>query len=158
MTQIETTAKNAYGAPLASPSSAGSVITSAATQEKTTAYAGTRWGLSRVHMRQPGTARSRENAYVMREQLVTHAMPQNSWPIVAITTTSFCQPSESEVAKTAREDPAPSLMPFTSVAANVIASSTIHPPTPDQKTARQTPCAAALAAPCVSSEMWALAS
>src|SRR3982750_3557325 len=85
-------------------------------------------------------------------------MPQNNWPTVAISTTTFCQPSGSEVAKTASEEPAPPLMPATSVAANVIASSTIQPPTPDQKTARQTPWAAALAAPCVSSEMCAEAS
>ena len=123
-----------------------------------TAYAGTRWWFSRVHSCQPGTARSRENAYIMREHEVTQAMPQNSWPIVAISTTSFSQPSGSDVAKTASEEPAPSLMPATSVAAKVIASSTIQPPTPDQKTARQTPWAAALAAPWVSSEMCADAS
>ena len=85
-------------------------------------------------------------------------MPQNSWPIVAITTTTFCQLSDSAVENTASEPPASSLMPSTSVAANVIASSTIQPPTPDQKTERHTPCAAALAAPWVSSEMCADAS
>src|SRR5688572_23086353 len=37
MTQIDTTAKNAYGAPASSPSSAGSVITRAATHEAITA-------------------------------------------------------------------------------------------------------------------------
>src|SRR3954447_6769167 len=94
----------------------------------------------------------------MREQDVTQAMPQKSWPIVAISTTTFCQPCGSDVAKTTSEPPPPLLMPATSVAAKVIASSTIHPPTPDQKTARHTPCAAALAAPWVSSEMCADAS
>ena len=94
----------------------------------------------------------------MREHEVTQAMPQNSWPIVAMTTTNFSQPPGIAVANTASEEPRPSLMPSTSVAANVIASSTNQPPTPDQKTERQTPCAAALAAPCVSSEMCADAS
>src|SRR4051794_32315298 len=42
ITQIDTTAKNAYGAPLASPASAGAVMIRAHTHEKTTAYAGTR--------------------------------------------------------------------------------------------------------------------
>src|SRR3954447_2832363 len=109
-------------------------------------------------MRQPGIARSRENAYVMREQLVTHAMPQNSWPIVAMITMTLSQPPESAVENTASEEPKPALMPSTSVAANVIASSTIQPPTPDQKTERQTPLAAASDAPLVSSEMCAEAS
>src|SRR3954454_22392036 len=94
----------------------------------------------------------------MREHEVTQAMPQNSWPIVAITTTTFCQLSGSAVENTASEPPASLLMPSTSVAANVIASRTIQPPTPDQNTDRQTPCAAGLAGPCVSSEMGAEAS
>src|ERR1044071_8780201 len=94
----------------------------------------------------------------MREQLVTHAMPQNSWPTVAISTTILSQPPDSAVENTASEEPKPSLMPFTSVAANVMASSTIQPKTPAQKTERQTPLAAALAAPRVSSEMCADAS
>src|SRR3954471_11821924 len=101
---------------------------------------------------------SRENAYVMREHDVTHAMPQNSWPTVAMSTTSLSQAGESAVENTASDEPKPLLMPVMSVAANVMASSTIQPPTPDQNTDRQTPWAAALAAPCVSSEMCALAS
>src|SRR3954451_7273192 len=158
ITQIETTAKNAYGAPDSSPSSAGAVITIAATQDAMTANAGTRWWFRRVHSLQPGTARSREKANIIREHEVTHAMPQNSWPIVAVTTTTFCQPCGSAVAKTDSEEPRPLLIPSTSVAAKVIASSTSQPPTPDQKTLRQTPWAGALAAPCVSSEMCAEAS
>src|SRR3954454_17643756 len=158
ITQIETTAKNAYGAPASSPFKAGAVIKSAATHEATTAKAGTRWWFNRVHIRQPGTARSREKANIIREQEVTQAMPQKSCPIVAVTTTTFCQPNGSEVEKTASEEPKPLLMPSTSVAAKVIASSTSQPPTPDQNTLRQTPCAAALAAPWVSSEMCAEAS
>src|SRR3954453_9605085 len=142
MTQIETTAKNAYGKAESSPSSAGRVMISAAAQEPSTANAGTRWWLSRVQTRCPGTARSRENAYIIREQLVTQAMPQNSWPIVAITTTALLADGVSELLNTASDEPRPSLTASTSVAANVIASRTIQPPTPRQKTARQTPLAA----------------
>src|SRR4051812_804471 len=103
-------------------------------------------------MRWPGTARSRENAYIMREQLVTQAMPQNSWPIVAITTTALFAAGVSALPNTASDEPAPALTASTSVAANVIASSTIQPPTPDQKTAFQTPLAALIDASRVSSE------
>src|SRR3954469_25039840 len=131
---------------------------SAKMQEATTAKAGTRWWFRRVHSCQPGTARSREKANIMREQDVTQAMPQNSWPIVAVTTTTFCQLLGSAVSNTASDEPRPLLIPSTSVAANVMARSTNQPPTPDQNTLRQTPWAAALAAPCVSSEMWADAS
>jgi hypothetical protein len=114
--------------------------------------------LSRVHSRQPGTARSRENAYIIREQLVTHAMPQNSCPIVAMTTTALFAHGSSELENTASDEPAPSLIALTSVAAKVIASSTNQPITPDQNTERQTPFAAPRAAPRVSSEMCADAS
>ena len=37
-------------------------------------------------------ARSRENAKNVREQLVTHAMPQKSWPTAAIRITASAQP------------------------------------------------------------------
>ncbi len=43
----------------------------------------------RRHRLWPGTAPSRENANVMREALVTHAMPQNSWPTVEIRITAL---------------------------------------------------------------------
>src|SRR5215218_10299485 len=131
---------------------------SAAAQEPRTAYAGTRWWFRRVHSRWPGTARSRENAYIMREQLVTHAMPQNSWPMVAIRTTSLFAVGVSALAKIASDEPAPALTASTSVAAKVIASSTSQPPTPDQNTDLQTPLAAPSAAPRVSSERCAEAS
>src|SRR6476659_6846559 len=75
----------------------------------------------------------------MREQEVTQAIPQNSCPTVAISTTTFCQLSGNDVAKTASELPAPLLIPATSVAAKVIARSTIQPPTPDQNTAPPKP-------------------
>jgi hypothetical protein len=94
----------------------------------------------------------------MREQLVTQAMPQNSWPIVAISTTALLAVGVSALLKTASEEPRPSLTASTSEAANVIASSTNQPIRPDQKTERQTPLAAAIDAPLVSSERCAEAS
>jgi len=85
-------------------------------------------------------------------------MPQNSWPTVAITTTALAAEDVSALLKIENTSPPPWLTALTSVAANVIASSTIQPPTPDQKTERHTPLAADSAAPLVSSEMWAEAS
>ena len=49
-----------------------------------TAIAGTPLAVTRLHSWWPGTARSRENAKNVREQLVTHAMPQKNWPTHAI--------------------------------------------------------------------------
>ena len=60
--------------------------------------------------------------------------------------------------KIAPTNPAPSLTASTSVAANRNASSTNQPITADQKTERQTPCAALIAAPRVSSAVCAEAS
>src|SRR3954452_15068691 len=99
----------------------------------------------------------------MRDALVRQAMPQNSWPTVAISTTIFADPEPSAESMIAIEDPRPqplpgSLMNFVSVAAKVSASSTNQPIRPDQKTALQTPLAAPSAAPLVSSETWAEAS
>src|SRR3954462_10557692 len=94
----------------------------------------------------------------MREALVTHDMPQNSWPTVAIRITNFAPELESALSMIAIEEPPPALTAFTSVAAKVSASSTNQPNTPAQKTERHTPWAAPLAAPVVSSEMWAEAS
>ena len=56
------------------------------------------------------------------------------------------------------DPPPPSLMAATSFAANTSASSTNQPINAEQKTARQTPCAAAIAAPRVSSAVCADAS
>src|SRR3954451_851221 len=99
----------------------------------------------------------------MREALVTQAMPQNSWPMVAMAITSSAVPDPSAVLKIASEEPSPKpfaglLIAFVSVAANVIASSTNQPIRPDQKTERHTPLAAPSAAPLVSSDTCADAS
>ena len=62
MTQTETTAKKATGMPSSTFHSAGSVISPAHTTTKSTAPTGVRRWFSFVHRRQPGMARSRENA------------------------------------------------------------------------------------------------
>ena len=41
------------------------------------------------HSRQPGIARSRLNAYVIRDMLVTQLMPQKNWPIVEMMMTAL---------------------------------------------------------------------
>src|SRR3954451_16216593 len=94
----------------------------------------------------------------MREALVTHDMPQKNCPTVASRITNFAVALESALSMIAIDEPPPSLTAFRSVAANVSASSTNQPNTPDQKTERQTPLAAPSAAPRVSSEMCADAS
>src|SRR3954469_18392541 len=94
----------------------------------------------------------------MRDALVTHDMPQKNWPTVASRITNFAFALESADVMIEIDVPPPSLTALRSVAANVIASSTNQPITPDQNTDRQTPCAAPSAAPRVSSEMCADAS
>ena len=95
----------------------------------------------------------------MRELLVTHAMPQKSWPIVAIRMTASAQFwfISAEV-KTEIDVPKESLMAATSVAANVIASSTNQPISAELATDCQTPLAAACSASWVSSATCAEAS
>src|SRR3954469_18184031 len=94
----------------------------------------------------------------MREALVTHDMPQKSWPTVARTRTNFAFALDRAPSMIEIDVPPASLTPLTSVAAKVIANRTNHPKTPDQNTERQTPCAAPFAALRVSSEMCAEAS
>ncbi len=95
----------------------------------------------------------------MREALVRHAIPQKSWPIVAIRITIFAAHGSSEEEKIDSDEPRPWLVTKpTLVAANVIASRTSQPIAPAQKTERQTPFAAPTAAPFVSSLMCAEAS
>src|SRR3954452_22217358 len=94
----------------------------------------------------------------MRDALVTQDMPQNSWPTVAARITNFAAEVDSALWMIAIDEPPPAFTALTSVAANVSASSTNQPITPDQNTERQTPCAAPFAALRVSSEMCADAS
>src|SRR6202161_4737414 len=62
---------------------------SANRQTNRTANVGGPLDPSRRHSRWPGIAPSRENANVMRDALVTHAIPQNSWPTVEIRITAL---------------------------------------------------------------------
>ena len=48
---------------------------------------------------EPGIAPSRLNANVIREALVRHAVVQNSWPAVEISSTRKCQPSGQRLAE-----------------------------------------------------------
>src|SRR3954466_6976971 len=100
---------------------------SAQTATASTEYTGT-WRLSTLlHSRQPGIARSRENAYQVRDALVRPAMPQKSWPIVAIRMTSSAQPELIALVKTEIAVPPASSIAFVSAAANVMAISTNQP-------------------------------
>ena len=88
-----------------------------------------RWLFSRRHRLWPGTAPSRENANVIREALVTQAMPQNSWPTVEIISTALAAAELSAVSMIDCEVPPAASIALTWVAANVSASSTIQPNT-----------------------------
>src|SRR3954454_186890 len=109
--------------PSALDLSAGSVISRAAAQTNSTAPTGTRLRSSFVQIRQPGMARSRENAYVMRDALVTQAMPQNSWPMHEMKMTISPAVLDSALSMIESEPPPASLTALVSVAANVSASS-----------------------------------
>src|SRR5206468_6613694 len=50
-----------------------------------TAYAGTRCAFTRLHIRCPGMAPSRENANIIREADVTEAVPQKNCATTAMT-------------------------------------------------------------------------
>src|SRR5215211_3341372 len=127
MTQTETTAKNATGMPSATFHSAGRVMISAQVTTKSTAPTGVWFLFSFVQIRQPGIARSREKAYVMREALVTQAMPQNSWPMQEIRITNSAAVADSDCSKIASDVPPASVTALGSPTANVIASSTTQP-------------------------------
>ncbi len=141
------------------PGSAGMVSRNAARELPSTAMTGTPLALTRLQSFQPGTARSREKAKNVRELLVTHAMPQKSWPMTAIRMIASAQFwfISAEV-KTESEVPNASLTAATSVAAKVIASSTNQPISAELATDCQTPLAAASSASRVSSATCAEAS
>ena len=131
----------------------------ASAHEASTAATGTpRAPLTLAHSRWPGVMRSRESAKNVREQLVTHAMPQKNWPIAEIRITVSAQPSDIALWKIESEVPPPSLTAPTSLAANVIASSTNHPISAERATDCQTPFAAEISASLVSSATCAEAS
>src|SRR5262245_39990937 len=109
ITPIETTAKNAIGTPAALPDSAGSVRITASAHEPSTAATGPpRAPSTRDHSLHPGVTWSRESAKNVREQLVTHAMPQKNWPIAEIKMTVSAHPELIALWKIASEVPPPS--------------------------------------------------
>src|ERR1700684_2184037 len=89
ITEIDVTAKNATGAPSLFGKYAGIVTIIAIRHTNSTAHVGVRFLPRRRHSLWPGTAPSRENANVIREALVTHAIPQKIWPIVEIRITAL---------------------------------------------------------------------
>src|SRR3954451_569666 len=111
------------------PNSAGMEMIRANTETAITPLNGTRSRLTRRKIAQPGIARSRENAYQVREALVRHAVPQKSWPMVAIRTTSFAAHESIAVVKIVPTKPFDGADPIasTSLAANRKASRRIQP-------------------------------
>src|SRR5438445_7545143 len=113
--------------PALLPKYAGIVMISAAIDDASTAYSGTRWTFKRRNRAQPGMPRSRENAYHVREQLVRPAAPQNSCPTVAISSTALAAAVVSEVSMIGIEPPPFSVIAGTLLAANTSESSTAQP-------------------------------
>src|SRR4051795_5816560 len=127
MTPIDTTAVNATVRPSLLPLSAGRVRMSARTATPMTALNGMRLALTRLHRLDPGTAPSRLNAYIMREALVMQLMPQKNCPTTQMIRMVFTHDVDMALSKTANTVPPPSLTAFVSLAANVMASSTMYP-------------------------------
>src|SRR5215208_3144289 len=88
------------------PIRAGMAMTSEATETAITALNGTRSRLTFPNSHQPGIPRSRENAYQVREALVSPAAPQKSCPTVAIRITSFAAHESRALVKIAPTKPA----------------------------------------------------
>src|SRR5436190_18339301 len=109
------------------PNRAGIEMIRAKIETAITPLNGTRSRFTRRKIAHPGIARSRENAYQVREALVRHAVPQKSWPMVAIRITSFAAHESMELVKIAPTKPAPSLTAPTSLAANRKARSRTQP-------------------------------
>src|SRR5438270_10423435 len=103
------------------------VMISETTATAITALNGTRLALMRRNSAQPGIPRSRENAYQVRDALVSPAAPQNSWPIVATRITALAAHESRALLKIAIEVPPAPVTAFSSVAANRNASSTAQP-------------------------------
>src|SRR3954451_838673 len=123
MTPMDTTAVKATVTPSLLPLSAGSVRISANTATAMTALNGMRFSLTLLQSRQPGTAPSRENAYIMRDELVMQLMPQNSCPITAMMRIALTQLVLIALRNTAGEPPPALVTAAGSDAAKVIASS-----------------------------------
>src|SRR5438309_10240935 len=101
--QMPVTAPYAHATPTLFPQYAGIRMIVAAIDTAITALNGTRCRFSRRKSRQPGIPRSRENAYHVRDALVSPAAPQNSWPIVAIRSTALAAHESRALLKIAIE-------------------------------------------------------
>src|SRR3954452_487039 len=127
MTPIETTAVNATVTPSLLPLSAGSVRISANTATAMTALNGIRFSLTRLQIRQPGTAPSRENAYIIRDELVMQLMPQNSCPMTAMMRIALTQLVLIAARNTAGAPPPPLVTAAGSAAPKATASRRVEP-------------------------------
>src|SRR3954452_24957256 len=125
MTPIDTTAVNATVTPALLPLSAGRVRMRARTATAMTALNGMRLALTRLHRRDPGTAPSRLNAYIMREALVMQLLPQKNCPMTQMMRMVFTHDVDIALSKTAKTVPPPALTAFVSLAAKVMASRTM---------------------------------
>src|SRR5205085_9153114 len=97
------------------------------THTNSTAQVGVWLRPRRRHRLCPGTAPSRENANVIRDALVTQAIPQKICPMVEITSTALAAAELSADSMMACEAPPAALIALVLVAAKVSASSTAHP-------------------------------
>src|SRR5436190_18452102 len=109
------------------PKSAGIAMIRANTATAITPLNGTRSRFTLRKIAQPGIAQSRAKAYQVREALVRHAVPQKSWPMVAIRMISFAAHESMELVQIAPTKAAPSLTAPTSLAANRKARSRTQP-------------------------------
>src|SRR3954470_17380161 len=125
MTPIDTTAVKATVTPFLLPLSAGRVRISASTATAMTALNGMRFALTRLHIREPGTAPSRLKAYIMRDALVMQLMPQKNCPTTQMIRIVFTHDVDIALSKTAKTVPPPALTALVSLAAKVMASSTM---------------------------------
>src|SRR5581483_8160750 len=102
---------------------------SAHTATNTTAQVGVWCLLSRRHRLCPGTAPSREKAKVMRDALVTHAIPQKICPTVEMTSTALAAAELSAVSMIDCDRRPEAFIALVLVAAKVRANSTAQPNT-----------------------------
>src|SRR3954470_22282584 len=140
-------------------SSVGSISAQDSTTIAMTALTGTRFFETLRQVLENGTARSRENANIIRDAAVTEATPQNSCATAAMSRIRIAQNLGRAVVQmkmTALASAA--VVPSTSVAAKVMATSRMKPKTTDTTTDMIMPMAAVREAWRVSSLMCAEAS
>ena len=89
------------------PYSAGRVTIAQIAAMPSVAFRGARFGATFDQIWCPGTARSRLNAYIIREALVRPEPPQKNWPMVEMIITALNPARPSAVAKMPIDEPAP---------------------------------------------------